>query len=72
MSAAEGYVIDLCCDRPEHDKLLSRFGEFCEPTKGEARRKARKDGWLVDWKISDATCPNCARRTAIATKGGAS
>jgi hypothetical protein len=61
VSIAEGYSIALCCDSSTHDRLLPRNAEAFSETKAGARKIVKRWGWVVNWKMSESTCPVCAK-----------
>lgn len=62
MSISEGYSIILGCDERDHDRLLPRNYEAFGSNKTAARKVAKRDGWCVNWKNFEATCPLCVQR----------
>jgi len=68
MSFSEGYLIDLHCDRPDHNPLLDRNDQAFAASKAEAWRIVKGDGWLVNRRTHTAACPHCAGHFPTAPK----
>lgn len=55
------YVLDLCCDHPDHGSL--RVGvQFTEESEGRAQAQAFREGWELDLIRRRAICPECVKK----------
>jgi hypothetical protein len=59
---ASGYALDLYCDKQEAPG--HHYNEFphqySDEHRAECRRRAKQDGWKINWRKGTAICPKCA------------
>lgn len=72
---ASGYSLDLYCDNDP--AVTHRWNEFphqySAEDRAECRRRAKQDGWRINWTKRTAICPKCAAHQpphAGKTEGG--
>jgi hypothetical protein len=57
-----GYTLDLYCDDPDHVPVHGESHQFFTEEGSQARRKARKAGWMLNLRDGVARCPACAKK----------
>jgi hypothetical protein len=55
------YSLHLYCCYKSTDHEYREFPhEYTGATGGQCRRQARRDGWIINVKHNQATCPKCS------------